>query len=529
MRILAVDLGSWSVKAVEMESRFRRLDILDFHEVKLPLEKKDPTFLYKHAVEQLLSKLPSHPERIVCSMPAAQVALRVMSFPIKQRKKVEQMYRFELEDNVPFRLDDAIIEHHVSKIKDGSLVVAGIAPKHLIQKHLDWLNSIGIDADWLTFDGMGALNIALAIEAQKEEEQRAAGATLLLDIGHSKTTLSVIDYPSTKFFRNITWGGASLTKTIAMNLNVSSEEAEALKLKTLTLGANPNSGDELTASAIQATNPFLTELNHTIASYRNIFKQEIASISILGGTSKTNGIDEYLQNRTGLPTTRLKPFSVLEVKEDIKKFDQARFTESWGRGLALGRKAEFLFNFRKEELAKQTSLSEVKDFFGNPHIIKLAQYLGILALILFMHVNFASYFAEKEMNTANEELKKVFQDTFRTVPQKLRGGLLANPEQLRKFIEQKNRELEQKLKMLSKGKTPVLGIIRQITDSFPKTVRVDVNTLQVDDRNLLIEGVLYEGDLSPVTEALKKIPTFSEITLQNEGPRFSYHGKVVGR
>lgn len=529
MRILAIDLGSWSVKAVEMESRFRRLDILDFHEVRLPLEKKEPTPVYKHAVEQLLSKLPSHPERIICAMPPSQVALRVMNFPIKQRKKVEQMFRFELEDNVPFKLDDSIIEHTVFKVKDGSLVVAGISPKPLIQKHLDWLKLIGIDADWLTFDGMGVLNIALETETALEEEQRATGPVLLLDIGHTKTTLSVMDQRTTKFFRTISWGGANLTQVIAMNQGVPVEKAQELKEQILSLTTHSENKDDLIASAVQAMNPFLTELNHSIASYRNTHKQEISTISILGGTSKMGGIEDYIQNKTGFPTTRLKPFSLLDVKEELKKYDQARFAESWGRGLALGRKAVFLFNFRKEELAKQTSLTEVKDFFGNPHIIRLAQYLGILALILFTHVNFASYFAEKETTAANEELKKVFQDTFRTVPQKLRGGLLSNPEQLRKFIEQKNHELEQKLKMLSKGKTPVIGIVRQISDAFPKTVRVDVNTLQFDDRSLLIEGVLYEGELTPVTESLKKLAVFSEVTLQQEGSRFSYRGKVVGR
>lgn len=528
MRILSIDLGSWSVKAVEMESRFRRLEILDLHEIRVPLERKDPTTTYKAAVEQLLSKLPSHPERIVTSLPPAQVALRVMSFPIKQRKKVEQMYRFELEDNVPFKLDESIIEHFVSKTKDGSLVLAGIAPKQLIQKHLEWLKTIGLDADWLTFEGMGGVNIALAMEAEKDEEQKLSGPTILLDLGHSKTTLSIIEPPATKFLRNISWGGANLSGTIAMNLSVSPSEAEELKCTKLSLGANPNSEDELTASGIQALNPFLTELNHSIAAYRNLFKQEVTGIMLLGGTSKINGLEEYLESRTGLRATRLKPFNSLDVKQDLKKFDQARFSEAWGRGLALGRKAELLFNFRKEDLAKQTSLTEVKDFFGNPHIIKLAQYLGVLAVILFLHVNFASYFAEKEMNAANDELKKVFQDTFRTVPQKLRGGLLSNPEQLRKFIEQKNRELEQKLKMLSKGKTPALGVLRQITEAFPKNVRVDVNTLQFDDRNLTIEGVLYEGDINLVTEALKKLPMFNDVALQQDGARFTYRGKVIG-
>ena len=57
MRILGIEFGSWSVKAVEMESRFRRLEILDFHEVKLPLKVLEPTKVYAEATQQILAGL----------------------------------------------------------------------------------------------------------------------------------------------------------------------------------------------------------------------------------------------------------------------------------------------------------------------------------------------------------------------------------------------------------------------------------------------------------------------------------------
>ncbi|MFM8313500.1 MAG: hypothetical protein ACKOA8_04380, partial [Deltaproteobacteria bacterium] len=70
MRILSLELGSWSVKAVEIESRFRRFEILDLHEVKLPLRIDDPATIYKEALTEILAKVPSHPEKIVASLPA---------------------------------------------------------------------------------------------------------------------------------------------------------------------------------------------------------------------------------------------------------------------------------------------------------------------------------------------------------------------------------------------------------------------------------------------------------------------------
>lgn len=161
MRTLGIEFGSWSLKAVEIETRFRRAEVLDFHEVRLPLEMTDPEQAYKEAVAKLMDRLPHHPEKIVTSLPMSQTGLRFFHLPIKQTKKVEQMYRFELEDNVPFKLDNAIVEHHITKTKDGSLVAAAIAPKVHIQTHLDWLAAVGVDPDWLTFEGMGVTNLYL--------------------------------------------------------------------------------------------------------------------------------------------------------------------------------------------------------------------------------------------------------------------------------------------------------------------------------------------------------------------------------
>ena len=75
----------------------------------------------------------------------------------------------------------------------------------------------------------------------------------------------------------------------------------------------------------------------------------------------------------------------------------------------------------------------------------------------------------------------------------------------------------------------MITLIKKITSSFPSTVRVDFNRLEINDRNLVLEGVLYEGDLNQVGESLKKIITLNEVNLSQEGPRFTYRAKVTGR
>lgn len=532
MRILGIEFGTWSVKAVEIESRFRRVDILEFHEVRLPLQMLDPVAAYKQAVDQLIARLPSHPEKIATSVPPSQTALRFLQVPVKQRKTVEKMYRFELEDNVPFKLEDSLVEHYVSRVKDGSLVFAAVAPKKHVQTHLDWLKAIGVDPDWLTFDGMGVIDLYLQRQLESKEPGPEA-PVLLLDLGHMKTNLSVLHEKRLEQFRSIAWGGASINQSIALGLGVSLEEGEACKMNDLRLDINLEEASQelqdMVVAATQAFTPLIADLTNSIVAYRTKYGKEIGQILITGGTSKVWGIESLLSASLGLPVSKFSPFEGLTMKEELREADETRFGEALGRAFVFPRKAPLLFNFRKQELAKSTQLNEVGSVFQDPNIIRLMKYAGVLTAMLFIHVFIAQQMADSESKAATEDLRKAFQTTFNTVPQKLRNSLTSNPADLKKYIAQKNKELDQKLKMLSKTRTPMLTLMLAVSNTFPNDVKVDVNSLQLDDRTFNLEGVLYKGTLDAVTNALKANKQFSNVTLQMNGQRFTYHAEVVGR
>ena len=148
---------------------------------------------------------------------------------------------------------------------------------------------------------------------------------------------------------------------------------------------------------------------------------------------------------------------------------------------------------------------------------------------MLIHVTTSSYFATQENLKANEELKKVFQDTFKNAPKALKNTLTSKPEELKKYIDQKNKEMDQKLKIVSKSRESMISTVKKVTNSFPATVRVDVNKLEITDRTFRLEGVLYEGDLNLVTENLKKLPVLTDLAITMDGQRFTYLGKVTGR
>lgn len=533
MRILGIEFGAWSLKAVEMESRFRRVDILDFHEIRLPLEIIDPLPVYREAVSQLMARLPSVPEKIATSVPPAQTALRFLQVPIKQRKTVEKMFRFELEDAVPLKMEDSLLEHQVYRRGEGSLVFVAMAPKHLVQSHLNWLKAVGIDPDWLTFDGMGMVNLYFAQMPPKGPEVPTA-PVLLLDIGHAKTNLAILHEGRLEHFRSIGWGGGAITRNIALSLGVTLDEAERIKREDVRLDEDmdqaPAQLQDAVLAATQACGTFAADLMHSLVAYRNSYQREIGSALITGGTSKLWGMPSLIATAIGVPVQPFAAFQGQTLKPELREqADESRFAEPLGRASVFLRKTSLLFNFRKQEMAKETSLDEVSALIQNPLVLQVLGFAALLAVILYVNVWTSSVIAARELQTARSELQKAFSETFAGVPAKTAKNLTTNPDQLKKFIQQKNKELEQKVKMLSKDQTPMLSRVLGVSSAFGKDIKVDVNTLSLDDRSLSIDGVLYQGDLNVAKASLEQIPWLKEVNVTSEAKRFTIKAEVVGR
>jgi len=524
MKILGIELGTWSIKAV---------DILDLHEIMLPVEFDDPVATYKNGVSQLMARLPSHPERIVTSLPVAQTALRFLRVPIKQRKKVEKMYRYELEDTTPFSLEDCIVEHHVERAKDGSIVFAAMAPKKHIKAHTEWLIALGIDPDWLTFDGMGLINLYMGRPQTKEEKKAGSEeTTVLIDIGHSKTTLAFIENDRLSFFRSISWGGSALNQVIASALTINLEEAEKKKMRELTFEKTDEDSQPeqpLQSAATEAFSSLFVDILHSFSAFRSIHKKEVSRILLTGGTANIPGITNLFSRHTGILAHQLNPLSLVDYTKPTDASQANRFAEALGRAPVFGRKSHLLFNFRRKDVGKSTGFTEASLFLKNPLVIRAGILSLILVAILFAHVTISTIFAKQDASKARNELTKIFTSTFRSVPKKMRINLMKNPEQLAKFLDNKEKELNQRIRMATKETKPILGVIQSISASFPKEVRVDVNTIELDTKNVKIEGVLYSGDIKKVTDNLNNNPNFENFKLTQKDKRFTYQGQVKGR
>src|SRR6185503_20890865 len=125
-RILALDFDDSELKAAVVDTSFRDYKVSGLYRESLaasagPVEDRLRRFVEQHGegVDTILSALPGN-----------RVTWRLLYLPFRDRKRLNQTIPFELESNVPFGLDEAVVDFQVlNRDRAGTTVLAALVPK----------------------------------------------------------------------------------------------------------------------------------------------------------------------------------------------------------------------------------------------------------------------------------------------------------------------------------------------------------------------------------------------------------------
>lgn len=165
---------------------------------------------------------------IVSSIPGSQFSQRMVSLPFGDRKRVEKALPFELEDNIPYALDDVEVDHLAleqeqtgGEKKKETSILGLIIPKTALRQHLDLLASVGVDPQVVVPSYLGLFNVAKMIPVEGVAVL-AEGSDLCLKVGNA-----VIACRS--FSRSLATGGIRHTlKALEIEHHVQIERAYLL-------------------------------------------------------------------------------------------------------------------------------------------------------------------------------------------------------------------------------------------------------------------------------------------------------------
>ncbi len=323
MFTVTIDMGSYSIKVLESKVDKKRpkhvnqIEIpLKLSEKKVDLSEEDdlikvlPYFDAQiEALKIYLSKIPDN-AKIVFQSPIEMTSTRFTEVPVKQKKKAEQMVPFQLEENIPFQIQDVHLASNLKKSPSGFDSVSSYVPNIIFEKY------------WKALKEQDALPTYLTTElstwtqyVQNTEELASETTTCILDIGHRKTVAYFIQNGKVLAYNLCFIGGANINEMIMTHYDVDEEKAIEFKHNNsfFLLKEQYHEVDErqreFATKMDEAMQPLIREYKRWELSFRVNHGLTVNKVYLTGGSSHIKNIENYLTGAFGVKVSFLDDFT----------------------------------------------------------------------------------------------------------------------------------------------------------------------------------------------------------------------------
>ena len=489
-RVLGLDIGSHAIKAAEFRQTLRGVEVVQLR--TLPLDDPAPSLATELRDFVQMHDLPT--DHVIVSLAGDRVSTRRLGFPFRDRRKIGPAVPFELEAQVPFDLDDFVIDWQiVSEDKERSEVAATLAPRSEVKLLLEILGEAGIDPRVVEAEGLVLGNLAEIFDLP--------GTRLLADIGHRKTTLCLCVDGRGVLARTIPLAGRALTEAIAKERGIGEIEAERIKVEDGVFGrAGRRDSPEASAVVERLAQEFL----RTLGSLESVLGGEapLRQIDLLGGTAHLHRIEEVLSERTGVPAGRLSlpPANLGEAV--IAAGDPVIFAPSLALAARGSMRPHSRMNFRKDELAARVDLRKV----GRE--LRWTAALGGLAVILMLGaVGTDAVLRGRQADDVRGQALALYQQAFpgRPAPRSLLSGM-----------QEAVRVAQRRADTLGvyRGNLSALDVLTELSSRIPADLEVVFEELIIDRQVIQVRGhsPSFQG-VDRLSAELSKFGPFSEISV----------------
>ena len=337
--LVGVDISSTTVKLLELSVKNGRYWVESYAVMPLPensvVEKSilNPEEV-ADALERVVNLANPHTTHVAIAVPTSMVIHKIIEMDADMSdEEREVQIRMDAEQYIPFPLDEVSLDFEVlpDRLANPNRVnVLLVATRtENVDTRVEVLELAGLVAKVADVESY-AMERAFSVFA--DTLPMGANTVGILDIGHTMTTLSVMQKGKIIYTREQVFGGRQLTQDVQSRYGLSFEEAgRAKKERTL-----PDDYDT------EVLEPFLDAVVQQAARSLQFFFSssqfnEIDHILLAGGIANIPGLAKLLQQKLGYRVTIANPFLQMGFSPqiDIKKIENDASSLMVACGLAL--------------------------------------------------------------------------------------------------------------------------------------------------------------------------------------------------
>ncbi|MEZ4704677.1 MAG: pilus assembly protein PilM [Bdellovibrionota bacterium] len=512
-KIIGLDIGSYSIKAALFETTFRNYELISvFHSKPLGLEDIDPVDHEVVITENILQLLQKHrvdKASFVTSIPGRQVSSRLLDLPLPA-KQISKVLPFELESYVPFELEDIVIDHHVIDAeKTQSLCMAAATQKQNIEKHLELCNHASVDPTFITFDSIALYNL------HNQCLRTDLGTYAIVDIGHTQTSICIVSKQKLHFVRTLYTAGMAMTEAVREKLDLTLSQAMEVKEAhgIVELELRPLQSQDLKrlSNGLKTViDPLFREILQTFHAYKSQMEgrcHPIERVYFCGGSSLIKNLPEYFSSLVNIPSQRLPLFGS-NSDEDKKNSKEYMFAGAVAIGLKLAARGKATtdvenIDFRQGEFSYAKDLGDIRD-----KVLFYGKWAAAVFLVALFQVIFKGQNLSSQLKSAEDRSIQLYSSAF-SEDSKPSSSSYA----IRK-INSKIAELQAKQETLTSGlnQLTALGILQEISEKIPSTIKIDTSTLSIERNKIVLRGSTDSfASVDRIVTTLEKIDGFDRI------------------
>lgn len=313
-RVVGLEIGSTALRAVELlKPDAARPTVVRRATAPVPDgaaehgEIVDPGLLGA-ALKRMWASAGFTSKQVVIGVGGQRVLARDLTVPRMPLKRIRESLPFLVQETLPVPVDQVLLDFYPVEDGEGEHgpVVHGLLLAALASTVR--ANVAGVQAAGLTVAGVDVVPFALARALRHDLE--ATGASAIVDLGASATTVILTEGRVPRFVRVIPTGGDDLTTALVDRLGIDRARAEEAKR----LGG-PDEGD-LPADLREAPEvirdfqrDLLLDLRNTFGYYTNSHAGVgIQRIVLTGGGAAAGGFEDLLVRVSGSSVVRGDPF-----------------------------------------------------------------------------------------------------------------------------------------------------------------------------------------------------------------------------
>lgn len=386
--VTGLDLGSHSIKAVELRQGFRSPAAARAY--ALPLAGRSAS----EVLQELIHTHELHTHGCVAAVRSNRLSVRSMDFPTTNRRNLAQAVPLSIEDHLPFDVDDVVIDWTLASRERGhARILAAIALRSEISQLVDCLQEGGCDPRVVEAEGLVLANLCAAFDLP--------GTRILADLGHTKSTFCLLHEGRPFSSHALLCAGRHISQALAQDRNLSLEEAEALKCEGGVLAA----GEQQPPPQVAATlDRIANELLRFLASSDLPAGGGLDEITLMGGTAQLEGIEDFLQSRTGLPVRRLGLPREEAGLGLVAAGSPVLFAPSIALALRASGTPSNQLNFRREEFSRPIDVARYFKNFG-----ATAALGALLAVLTLSNLGIQAYVDSRRAATIEQQVQKLYQ------------------------------------------------------------------------------------------------------------------------